>query len=84
MDRISGDTYADKQEEAGLMRETEKEITLLVSEATGKERFYTTKRCKEEMEVSQWLKVIGFSYDEDIEDLGKISSLAEGEQWVKV
>lgn len=51
VDRISGDTYAHKQEEAKLMRETEKELKLLVAEVTGKEWFYNTKWCKEEMEV---------------------------------
>ena len=35
-------------------------------------------------EVPQWLKGTGFSYHEDIENLGKISRLAEGELWVKV
>lgn len=53
MDRTLGNTYAHKQEEARLMKETEKELLLLVAEATGKERFYNTKWCKEEMEMPQ-------------------------------
>lgn len=54
-----------------------KEFLGLTAEATGKERLYNAKWCKEEMDVFQWWKAIGFSYHGNTEDPGKASVMAE-------